>query len=350
MPATCTLRASLLPLLRCPRCRAERSLTLTERVSDEREVREGTLACDRCDNTFEIADGIVDMLWDAPPFVDREAAGLERFAEVMRADGWDRERILALPDVDLAYWHAQRRAMDDVLETAGFEPGQTLVDIGSNTCWASNIFARRGLEVIALDIATAEMQGLRTADYFLESGEVYFERLLSVMYEPALASDSMDFVFCCEVLHHNDRANLARTLKECHRVLRPGGRLLIVNEPMRFPLRPKLDHGREVEQFEGNEHVYFFHQYYLAARAAGFEIASPWMRGVPSDEQLAAAAPAPGSGPRGAATRALRRNPAGRRLIAAHRVARYAWRHAIMGDRSLFLVCTKPKEGALAGA
>jgi SAM-dependent methyltransferase len=335
------MRPSLLPQLRCPRCRAERSLALTAQASNAHEVREGEIACASCAATFAIADGIVDLLWDAPGFVEREAAGLERFAGVMRADGWDRERILALPDVPLAYWAEQRKAMDSVLEMADFKPGERLLDVGSNTCWASNIFARAGLDVIALDIALAEMQGLRTADYFLESGEVYFERLLSVMYEPALASDSLDYVFCCEVLHHNDAANLRRTLRECHRVLRPGGRLFIVNEPMRFALRPKLDHAEEVAQFEGNEHVYFFHQYVRAVRAAGFEIAKPWLRGVPPDDAGSVDRVAPGR--RFAALeRALRRRPAGRRLIAGNRIARYAWRHMILGDRSLFLDCRKP--------
>ena len=45
-----------------------------------------------------MADGIVDLLHDPPEFVAREAAGLDRFAEHDAADGWDRERILALPD------------------------------------------------------------------------------------------------------------------------------------------------------------------------------------------------------------------------------------------------------------
>ena len=129
--------------------------------------------------------------------------------------------------------------------------------------------------MIALDIATAEMQGLQTADWFLETGDVYFERLLSVMYDPALASDSVDYVFCCEVLHHNDRADLRRTLARAVPRARPGGTLFMVNEPMRFPLRLKRDHAEEVAEFEGNEHVHFFHQYYCAARAAGFEVAGP---------------------------------------------------------------------------
>lgn len=335
------MRPSLLPYLRCPRCRAERSLTLTAHVSDAHEVREGELTCTSCAGTFAITGGIVQLLCDAPEFVAREAAGLERFADVMRADGWDREQILALPDVPLAYWAAQRRAIDSVLELADFRPGQRLLDVGSNTCWASNILARQGLDVIALDIALAEMQGLRTADYFLDAGEVHFERLLSVMYEPALASNSLDYVFCCEVLHHNDAANLRRTLCEMYRVLRPGGRLFIVNEPMRFALRPKLHHAEEVAQFEGNEHVYFFHQYLRAVRAAGFEIARPWLRGVPPDDCAGADRVPPGR--RFAALeRAVRRRAAGRRLIACNRVARYAWRHLIVGDRSLFLDCRKP--------
>ncbi|MEA2190463.1 MAG: hypothetical protein QOI73_584 [Solirubrobacteraceae bacterium] len=318
-------------------------MTLTERARDEREVREGELTCGACGSVSAVADGIVDMLWDAPAFVGREAAGLQRFAEVMRADGWDRERILALPDVPLGYWRSQGRAIRQLLATTPFQPGQRLLDVGSNTCWASNIFARRGLDVVALDIATTELQGLRTADYFLDAGDVYFERLLSVMYDPALAADSMDYVFCCEVLHHNDRANLRRTLREMHRVLKPGGRLMIVNEPLRFLLRPKLDHGREVEQFEGNEHVYFLHEYLLAARAAGFEIARPWLRGVP-----------PGDGARrlepdhrlAGLERALRRNPVAAGLLEAKRIARYAWRHVIAGDRSLLLDCTKPRAPA----
>src|SRR5262249_3934979 len=151
-----------------------------------------------------IEDGIVDLLYDPPEFVRREAAGLGRFAERMRQDGWDKERIRALPNIPDGYWYAQGTSMNQLLELIPFKPGATLLHVGSNTCWASNIFASRGLEVIALDIATVEMQGLRTAEYFFEAGGAHFERLLGTMFHLPIASSTLDYVFCCEVLHHND--------------------------------------------------------------------------------------------------------------------------------------------------
>ena len=253
---------------------------------------------------------------DPPGFVIRESAGLDRFAGVMRADGWDRERILALPDIELDYWQGQARAMRALLERVQFEPNSRLLDVGANTCWASNIFASQGLQVIALDINTSELQGLRTADYFIEDRGVFFERIRSTMFEPALASESMDYVFCCEVLHHNDPVHLRRTLAEMYRVLRRGGRLFVVNEPMRFPLMLKRAHAQEVAQFDGNEHVYFLHQYYLAARRAGFTATVPALRKT--------------------------RHPTNSSLKAFYRLARSWRRNLVSGNTALIMDCVRP--------
>jgi SAM-dependent methyltransferase len=333
------VRASFVDVLRCPRCLTDRALALTATARDEREVREGTLTCASCGLERPVRDGIADLLHEAPDFVAREADGLERFARVMAADGWDEQRILSLPDIELEYWQGQAAAIRRVLAEGAFAPGQRILDVGSNTCWASNIFAREGLEVVALDIADAYLQGLRTADLFLREG-TFFERMLSVMYAPALADASFDHVFCCEVLHHNDRANLDRTLRELFRVLKPGGRLTVVNEPLRFPLRLKLDHGDEVAEFEGNEHVYFLAQYVRSARAAGFEVSMPLLRAAREGPDLAAL-PAP-TGRLAPVKRALRERPAGRRALGVRRVARYWWRHGVRGEGNLSLDCVKP--------
>jgi SAM-dependent methyltransferase len=255
----------------------------------------------------------------------------------MRADGWDRDRVLRLPDEPSPYWGGQRKGIDHLLDTVGFQPGQTLLDVGSNTCWASNIFAGRGLDVIALDIATTEMQGLFTADWWFDANDVYFERVIGTMTDPPIASESLDYVFCAEVLHHNRKPELRQTLQELHRVLKPGGLLIVLNEPLRFPTNLKRDHGDEVAEFEGNENVYFFHEYLLAARRAGFttrlvEPRTPAFTGEPL--WLTADSGALGSA-KVLAQHLLRRSPRGRTALLGYTM--------LLGpDAPLGMLCRKP--------
>ena len=331
------MREGLLELLRCPRCQGAATFAVEASSRDAQEIREGSVRCRACGLERPVVGGIVDLLFEPPDFVVREAAGLERFAEVMRRDGWDRERILQLPDVPYGYWYDQMRGMRQVLTTVPFRPGERILDIGANTCWASNILARLGLEVVALDIATTELQGLRTADYFIDGGEVYFERVLSVMFDPAFVDASFDYVFCCETMHHNHPANLRRTMRELHRILRPGGRLLMINEPLRFPFRLKRDNGSEVAAFEGHEHVYFLHQYLRAAWAAGFHVSLPGVRAAAYGLRGGDGPVPPPTGRLAPLKAALRRHAAGRRVIHGYRIAYYWWKHVIAGDASFSL-------------
>jgi SAM-dependent methyltransferase/uncharacterized protein YbaR (Trm112 family) len=327
------MRDELLEHLRCPGCHSDRSLELLATLDDGREAREGTLSCRVCSNRFPVREGIAELMPEPSALVAREAAGLERFAAVMRADGWDRERVRRLPYEDHPYWWGQRRAFEYWSEQLPFAPGEWLVDVGSSTCWASAMFAARGLHVVALDISTAELSGLRTADYFIDDS-LYFERLLSSMTGPAIASGSVDYVFCCEALHHNRPREMRSTLREFHRILRPGGSLMLVNEPLRFPLKLKLDHGAEVAQYEGNENVYFLHRYLLAARRAGFEVQIRWPRNIPrpARDEPPPLPPAPSAG-------RLRRTLARSRQA---QLARVGWRLLLAGDASLNLLCRKP--------
>ena len=321
--------------LRCPTCRHDGTLRLHAQDSDGRETRSGVLRCIHCAAEQPVRRGVAELLVDPPEHVSREAAGLERFAEKMRANGWTRDMILSLPDVEHGYWYAQRVSIDQVMRGISPRPGEWLLDLGSNTCWASNRFALHGLNVIALDIALWELQGLWTADFFIEDGVSYFERVLGSMSEIPLASGSLDYVFACEVLHHNDSAGLRLTFEEAHRVLRPGGRMLIVNETLKTLRDTQGVHTDDVAEFEGYEHAHWAVRYHGEAIRAGFSTASL----EPAHHQFFAGAPPLTRPPLRPIVNRVRDEA---RRHAATRRAYLSLLHHVRGGTSFGMIATKP--------
>jgi len=333
------VRAEFAEQLRCPACRRDHVLGLRADERDEREVREGHLRCASCQTEFVVHRGVPELLHEPPPHIVAEAAGLERFAEQMRGEGWDRELVRRLPYREHGYWYVQARSMSQLLSTVPFQPGQSILDVGSNTCWAANHFAERGLCATALDIATAELQGLYTAEYFIGDGDVFFERVLGSMDAIPLASSSLDYVYCCEVLHHNDPASLRRTFTEIFRVLRPGGRLLMVNETLKTLRDPSGVHVEGVEQYEGYEHAHWSRTYRWEATRAGFftEVTEPHYRSFFGDAELVI--PPGTSSPKAMGRKlgfALHKNPLARR-------AYLAWLNHVWGGVSMNMIATKPR-------
>jgi SAM-dependent methyltransferase/uncharacterized protein YbaR (Trm112 family) len=323
--------------LRCPACRRDGTLELHAIESDTREVREGSLRCAACASEFAVHRGVPELLHDPPAHILAEAAGLERFAAKMAGGGWDRELMRQLPDLEHGYWYVQARSMHQLLTTIPFQPGQIIVDVGSNTCWASNHFAERGLRAIALDIATVELQGLYTADWFIEDG-VFFERVLGSMDAMPLASASVDYVYCCQVLHHNDRDSLRRTFAEIFRVLRPGGRLLMVNETLKSVRDPHGVHDEGVQEYEGYEHAHWAARYRWEATRAGLfsEVTEPHYRSFFGDAE-------PAIEPDTGRLRALAlRFGFALRSYGPARRAYLVWLNHVWGGVSMNMIATKP--------
>jgi SAM-dependent methyltransferase len=299
---------------------------------------------------FPVHRGVPELLHDPPQHMLTEAAGLERFAQHMGEEGWDREAVRRLPNLEHGYWYVQARSMHQLLTTVPFVVGESVLDVGSNTCWASNHFAERGLRAIAMDIATAELQGLYTADWFIDDGHVFFERVLGSMDAIPLASSSVDYVYCCQVLHHNDVVGLRRTFAEIFRVLRPGGRLLMVNETLKTLRDPHGVHDEGVEQYEGYEHAHWASRYRWEATRAGFftEVTEPHYRAFFGDAELAPAVEA------SRLWSAVRRLGFSLRRLGLARRLYLAWLNQVWGGVSMNMIATKPRryvgrhEGMLA--
>jgi uncharacterized protein YbaR (Trm112 family) len=54
------MKRSIVPLLCCPICKGDLTLTVTD--SDEQEIREGKLYCPICQVDYPVEEGIPDLL------------------------------------------------------------------------------------------------------------------------------------------------------------------------------------------------------------------------------------------------------------------------------------------------
>ena len=114
----------------------------------------------------------------------------------------------------------------DHLQWAGIRPGETILDIGCgggiDTILAAQRTGPTG-RVIALDFLPEMLD--RTAAAVSEAGLLNVELLEGEMEAIPLAGDSVDCVISNGVI--NLSARKSRVMAECHRVLRPAGRLCV---------------------------------------------------------------------------------------------------------------------------
>ena len=263
------MKRDLLHIVRCPICSTALQVS-TISTSNEVEIREASVTC-TAGHVFAVKDGIIDLLPNPEDYVVKEKHGLDKFAHKMKADGFVSSDILNLFSTGTgAYWDTTRLNFNQLTKRLSFSSNASILDIGANNCWASAEFSKKGLRVTALDISDTELQGLKSADQFIEKGGIYFERVMSIMSCLPFQDSSFDYIFCSAALHHNKPKELQQTLNEIFRVLRNDGVLLIMNEPIRGHFDKKIQFGKEVEEYEGNENIYSLGEYQRKIRTAGF--------------------------------------------------------------------------------
>lgn len=104
------------------------------------------------------------------------------------------------------------------------EPDATVLDLGAGRCeFINNIRAKRKLAVDP-NPATADV-----ADPAVEVHHVYSNDLVPILDE------EVDVVFASNFLEHvANKDVLLETLHECHRVTRPGGRMIVLMPNIRY--------------------------------------------------------------------------------------------------------------------
>jgi ubiquinone/menaquinone biosynthesis C-methylase UbiE len=113
-----------------------------------------------------------------------------------------------------------------MLLDAGISPGKHVLDLGCGvgdvTCWMASQVAPNG-SVTSIDLSAAQLAEARR-----EAATLGVENLITFLHgnasETGLPSESFDIVFCRFLLCH--LTDPLGTLKEMHRVLRPGGSIV----------------------------------------------------------------------------------------------------------------------------
>jgi ubiquinone/menaquinone biosynthesis C-methylase UbiE/DNA-binding MarR family transcriptional regulator len=219
----------LTAILRQSQPRLSRHLRLLAEAGLVERHREGSWAFFRLGevgSAADIARALIARLDPNDPIIarDRERLAAVRAARAAAAQSYFRrhaaewDRIRRLHVADAAVEDAIRAALDD-------QPIRSLLDLGTGTGRMLELFAdniERGLgldlslDMLALARARLDRAGLKHCT--VRYGDIY---------DLALPHDSFDVVIIHQVLHFLDDS--ARAIREAARVLRPGGRLLVVD-------------------------------------------------------------------------------------------------------------------------
>src|SRR5580692_9522981 len=221
--------SDLTEILRQSQPRLSRHLRLLAEAGLVERFREGSWAFFRMGERGSAADIARAMITrldpnDAVIARDRERLAAVRAARATAAQNYFRrhaaewERIRKLHIADTAVEDAIRTALAD-------KPIRSLLDLGTGTGSMLELFAgdiERGLgldlslDMLALARARLDRAGIKNCS--VRQGDIY---------DLALPRDAFDVVIIHQVLHFLDDSG--RAVREAARVLRPGGRLLVVD-------------------------------------------------------------------------------------------------------------------------
>jgi len=221
--------SELTDILRQSQPRISRHLKLLAEAGLVERFREGSWAFFRLGErgaAAEVARALIGRLDPADPTVtrDRERLSAVRAARAAAAQAyfrrhaaeWDRIRKLHVADDEVE---------QAIVAALADRPFRSLLDLGTGTGRMLELFGpqiERGLgldlshDMLALARSRLDRAGLRHCS--VRQGD---------LYDLALAKDSFDVVIVHQVLHFLDDG--ARALAEAARVLRPSGRLLVVD-------------------------------------------------------------------------------------------------------------------------
>jgi len=262
------MKKDVLDLLLCPSCHNPTLNISNISYENKKEIRAGAVTCTFCTSIFEIKDGILNLLINPGCEIIKEQQGWTTLEKaVINTD----ELMLALPyafgDKHEEGWKSQAENFNFIFPIIKINQSDKVLDLGAGRCWATRFFAKQGCYAAGLDILLTKYVGLLTGDIYIEKEKVFFERICSSMEKIPFRDNTFNIIFMSATLHHSSCIGIV--MKEISRILKPGGSLVLVNEPVRGCLeRNKVSESPEYKAGI-NEHLYRLGDYLASLKEAG---------------------------------------------------------------------------------
>ena len=221
--------SDLTDILRQSQPRISRHLKLLAEAGLVERFREGTWAFFRLaehGNGATVARALIDHLNPADQTIARDRARLASVRAARAAAAQAYFRVHAAQWDRIRKLHVTDDAVEDAIRAAlGDKPFRSLLDLGTGTGRMLELFGPEIERGLGLDLSLDMLQLAR--DRLERAGLKNCSVRQGDIYDLPLANDSFDVVILHQVLHFLDDG--ARAIHEAARVLRPGGRLLVVD-------------------------------------------------------------------------------------------------------------------------
>ncbi|MFA6306896.1 MAG: class I SAM-dependent methyltransferase [Patescibacteria group bacterium] len=231
------MRKELLKYINCPVCSGS-DLEFVESKTENKTIIDGSLICESCRSIFLISKGILYLYEKLSESAEKEKKANETEVKKdnkisdFKNDSW----VLNFPNVkkmgiDLRTERIGRLISENIILSFSKYlnvENKTILEIGAGNCWVTARLAEKNY-CIALDILTMPPDGLESGNIFLKNKNIYFERISADMSNLPFKDLVFDFVLISASLHHSP--DVGKTLAEIYRVLKSGGKLVVLNEP-----------------------------------------------------------------------------------------------------------------------
>ena len=197
-------------------------------------AQEGGAVCVPCGRVFALRGGVWRFLTEArharlEPFLRQyRAVRAQEGLRSVAADYYRRLPSVSPDDPRAGDWQIRRETYHHLLGhvlAAGPLPLHVL-DLGAGSGWLSHRLSALGHRAVAVDVLDDEVDGLGAARYYETGFPVVQADFDALPFPPG----QFDLVVFNGSLHY--APDMAATLERAHRMLAPGGALVVMDSPM----------------------------------------------------------------------------------------------------------------------